>query len=99
MITHLVAFRTRHPVGSAAEAAFLKAGRELAGLPMVHAFKCFRQIGRKCQFTWVFSMEFAGQAEYDAYNAHPVHVQFVETRWKPEVESFLEIDQVEAPEP
>ena len=37
-------------------------------------------------------MEFADAAVYDAYSDHPVHVQFVEERWIPEVEEFMEID-------
>jgi len=39
-------------------------------------------------------MEFASQADYTAYNVHPAHVRFVETRWKPEVTDFLELDYV-----
>ena len=37
-------------------------------------------------------MEFADQAAYDAYNAHPEHTRFVAERWDPEVEDFLEVD-------
>ena len=37
-------------------------------------------------------MEFASQAEYSAYDSHPVHVAFVRDRWVPEVAKFLEID-------
>ncbi len=37
-------------------------------------------------------MEFATRADYETYNQHPVHVGFVEERWKKEVASFLEID-------
>jgi hypothetical protein len=37
-------------------------------------------------------MEFATDAAYAGYNAHPDHVRFVADRWLPEVESFLEID-------
>ena len=39
-------------------------------------------------------MEFADQSAYDRYNFHPDHVRFVEERWIPEVESFLEADFV-----
>ena len=41
-----------------------------------------------------FSMEFADQAAYDIYNAHPDHTAFVQGRWIPEVTKFLEIDYV-----
>jgi hypothetical protein len=37
-------------------------------------------------------MDFADQAAYDGYNAHPRHVAFVRDRWDREVETFLEID-------
>ena len=94
MITHTVAFKTRHPEGSEAEKDFLKAGKALGKLPMVRNFQCFKQVSQKNDFTFGFSMEFKSQFEYDAYNEHPDHVNFVENRWKPEVEQFLEIDYV-----
>ena len=46
----------------------------------------------KNDFAFGFSMEFADQAAYDSYDAHPEHVRFVRERWVPEVEEFLEID-------
>jgi hypothetical protein len=39
-------------------------------------------------------MEFASQHDYDGHNVHTEHVSIVETRWKPEVLEFLEIDYV-----
>ena len=36
----------------------------------------------------------ASQPDYDAYNVHPDHVHFVETRWKPEVLDFIELDYI-----
>ncbi|WP_213644817.1 Dabb family protein [Paenibacillus lautus] len=36
-------------------------------------------------------MMFENEADYEAYNVHPQHVDFVENRWKKEVEQFLEI--------
>ena len=94
MIIHTVAFKTRHEVGSAEEKEFLRAGKALGKLPMVKNFKCYRQVSKKNDFEYGFSMEFKSQFEYDAYNDHPQHVEFVETRWKPEVVKFLEIDYV-----
>ena len=46
----------------------------------------------KNDYDFGFSMEFADQAAYDAYNEHPTHVAFVSDIWIPEVEDFLEID-------
>ena len=37
-------------------------------------------------------MEFVDAAAYDAYSNHPAHVQFVNERWIPEVDEFMEID-------
>lgn len=92
LIRHTVAFRLRHPAGSPAEAEFLAAGLPLAQIPGVERFERLRQISPRNEFRFGFSMEFADQAAYDAYNLHPDHVAFVRDRWTPEVEAFLEID-------
>ena len=92
MIRHTVVFKLKHAVGSAAEAGFLAAGCELAEIPGVENFESLRQVSSKNGFTFGFSMEFADEAAYQGYNEHPEHVRFVEERWKPEVEDFLEID-------
>ena len=93
MIRHTVAFRLRHPIGSTEEQAFLDAAAlELADIPGVERFEQFRQVSAKNDFTFGFSMEFADRAAYDAYNTHSRHVAFVEQRWLPEVDDFLEID-------
>ena len=92
MIRHTVAFRLRHPRGSAEETSFLQAALVLADIDGVQKFEQLNQTSPKNDFTYGFSMEFADQAAYDAYNVHPDHVAFVEGRWVPEVEDFLEID-------
>ncbi len=91
-IRHTVTFRLRHAAGSAEEAAFLAHAAELAVIPGVEAFELLRQVGAKNDFDYGISMEFAGPEQYEAYNAHPDHRRFVEERWKPEVEDFLELD-------
>ncbi len=92
MIRHTVAFRLRHAAGSRHEQDFLAAGRVLAEIPGVERFEQLRQTSPKNDFAFGFSMEFADQDAYDAYNTHPTHVSFVADRWVPEVEDFLEID-------
>ncbi|PZF82579.1 Dabb family protein [Jiangella anatolica] len=92
MIRHTVAFRLRHPAGSAQEQDFLRAALALADIPGVQRFEQLRQTSPKNEFTFGFSMEFADQAAYDGYNEHPVHVAFVADRWAGEVEDFLELD-------
>jgi hypothetical protein len=91
-IRHTVAFGLPFPAGSSEEAAFLARGRELASLPGVEHFAVLRSLGERDDRPWSFSMDFADQAAYDGYNAHPVHRAFVETVWLPTVTSFLESD-------
>jgi Stress responsive A/B Barrel Domain len=94
MIRHTVAFKLKHTKGSDPEAAFLKAAQVLTTIPAVRAFECLRQVGKKNHFDFGFSMEFASQPDFEAYNVHPEHVRFVETRWKPEVLDFIELDYI-----
>ena len=95
MIRHTVVFTLAHPHGSAEEAAFLRDARlALETIPGVEKFEQLRQVSKKNDYRFGFSMEFADQAAYDGYNGHPDHVAFVRDRWIPEVEAFLEIDYV-----
>jgi hypothetical protein len=94
-IQHTVVFRLVHEPGSTAEIEFLASGRAtLTSIPGVTAFAVNRQVSPKSDLAWQFSMVFADHAAYDAYNAHPAHVEFVETRWKAEVDAFQEYDFV-----
>ncbi len=92
MIRHTVVFKLKHPAGSEAEADFLRSIRELAKIPTVRNFECLRQVSPKNDFDFGASMEFADSRDYAAYNDHPDHVRFVQSRWIPEVTEFLEID-------
>lgn len=94
MIRHTVVFRLKHAEGSQAEADFLKEAMVLASIPGVGKFEQLRQVSRKNSCRFGFSMEFADQAAYTAYNDHPDHVAFVRDRWIPEVAEFMEIDYV-----
>ena len=91
-IRHTVTFRLRHVAGSPEEASFLAAAEPLAAVPGVETFEILRQVGAKNSFDYGISLEFADKAAYESYNADPAHVRFVETRWRPEVAEFLEID-------
>jgi len=92
MIRHTVVFTLKHPGGSPEEGKFLEDALVLAEIPGVGTFERLRQVSPKNGFAWGFSMEFADQAAYDVYNAHPEHVAFVRDRWVPEVAEFMEID-------
>ena len=92
-IQHMVIFDLKHKKGSAQADKFLKDGREiLSKIPVVQNFQVFNQVSVKNDYTYGFSMVFAGQSEYTTYNDHPDHVAFVENRWNNEVSRFLEID-------
>jgi hypothetical protein len=92
-IQHMVIFDLKHEKGSALAEKFLKDGEQiLSHLPVVQNFQVFNQVSLKNDYTYGFSMVFAGRQEYDTYNNHPNHLAFVETRWKKEVTRFMEID-------
>lgn len=94
MIRHTVVFTLKHEAGSDPEAAFLEDALVLEAIPGVQKFERLRQVSPKADYAFGFSMEFADQAAYDAYNVHPDHVAFVRDRWVPEVATFQEIDYV-----
>jgi hypothetical protein len=95
MIRHTVIFTLKHAVGSLQEKGFLRDARKaLEAIPGVEKFEALKQVSPKNDYNFGFSMEFADQAAYEAYNAHPKHVAFVRDRWNREVERFLEIDYV-----
>ncbi len=95
MIIHAVTFKLRHRIDSPEEKAFLKAAMALAKLPKVMNFQCYKQISKKNSFDYGLSMTFASQQDYENYNSHPEHIKFVQDRWLPEVDDFLELDYVE----
>jgi len=91
-IRHTVAFTLAHPKGSQRERDFLEAAARLAVIPGVEAFELLAEVSPKNGYRFAISMEFADRLAYDAYNAHPDHVRFVEERWLAEVSDFLELD-------
>lgn len=94
MIRHAAIFRLTHSKGSSDEADFLSALSGLRTIPGVLDFVVSREISAKNPFDFAVSMQFATQADYSAYNDHPQHVAFVQTRWLPEVAAFMEHDTV-----
>ena len=86
-IRHTVSFRLRHPDGSDDERRFLEAAAATLPAdprsPRVDAFEVLDEVSPKNGFRFGFSMEFADQAAYDAYNAHPEHTRFVASAGTP----------------
>jgi len=94
-IIHSVIFNLKYPPDSEETQQFLSDGRRLlSSIPTVENFEVRREVSPKNDYSFGFSMVFADQAAYDAYNEHPVHVDFVTNRWEKEVTEFLEIDYV-----
>ena len=92
MIRHTVVFKLKHAAGSDQEKSFLDTAVKLADIPNVEKFECLRQVSKKNIYTFGLSMEFSSDENYQSYNTHPDHRNFVKTRWIPEVADFLEID-------
>ena len=91
-IRHTVSFTLVHAPGSEGERSFLEAAEQLAAIPGVEAFELLAEVSPKNDYLFGISMEFADRAAYESYNTHPVHVRFVQERWRSEVGEFLEID-------
>lgn len=92
MIRHTVVFKLKHAAGSKEEQDFLQAAQKLAKISTVKNFECLRQVSKKNPYSFGLSMEFTSAGDYQVYNEHPDHVQFVQSRWIPEVTDFMEID-------
>lgn len=94
-IIHTVAFNLMHESNSPEARKFLEDGRRLlSSIPTVQQFEVRKETSSKNDFEYGFSMKFADQAAYDTYNEHPIHVDFVENRWKKEVKDFMELDYI-----
>jgi hypothetical protein len=92
MLEHTVTFRLKHPAGSPEESDFLSAAAELASIQGVQEFQIRRQVSPKNTHTYGITMKFQGAEEFQYYCDHPLHTDFVENRWLPEVEDFQEAD-------
>jgi heme-degrading monooxygenase HmoA len=92
-VLHTVIFDLKHASGSDAARRFIDdARRILTGVPGVRDFQAYRQCSAKNDFQYGFLMKFDTRATFEAYTAHPVHVQFVRERWETEVARFQESD-------
>ena len=93
MIRHTVIFNLKHAHGSLQEKAFLRDAKlALEAIPGVRKFEQLRQVSPNTDYRFGFSMEFDDRKAYDAYDRHPKHVSFVQSRWNREVDEFIEID-------
>ncbi|MGC6455261.1 MAG: family 16 glycoside hydrolase [Coraliomargaritaceae bacterium] len=93
-ITHTVFFKLKHASGSPEALRFYAEAQKLSKIPGVEDFRWVEETSAKNQFDYGLTMQFADQSAYDFYNAHPVHVRFVEEVWIPNVLDFKEVDWV-----
>ncbi|MBC7479662.1 MAG: Dabb family protein [Pseudorhodobacter sp.] len=94
MIRHSALFRLKESKGTEGERSFLAALAALRAIPGVQDFEIAREISPKNPYDYAVSMRFDDQAAYEAYDSHPAHVAFVQSRWVPEVDVFMEHDTV-----
>lgn len=66
--------------------------KKLAAIPGVIGFKVVNEISPKNSYNYGVTMEFENQEAYQAYNSHPMHVDFVQNYWLKMVKDFMEID-------
>ncbi|MGJ8692122.1 MAG: Dabb family protein [Thalassotalea sp.] len=92
MILHTVAFKLKHQQNSVDEAKFITRAKQLADITSVNNFQVLKQISSKNSFDFALSMEFNNNDDYQFYNHHPQHIDFVENYWLKEVVDFIELD-------
>lgn len=88
----LLKFKTN--VTAEEKQAFFIALKDLEQIGGVEKMEISKQISPKNEFEYGFSMEFADEDIYKAYNVHPSHDAFVKNYWLKYVEDFMEIDTV-----
>ncbi|MDD7986539.1 Dabb family protein [Lentisphaera marina] len=91
MITHGVVFTLKTDSPLSREEFFAKA-LKLKKIETVSKFKIVRETSPKNKFEFGLFMKFKSPKEYEYYNNHPDHLDFVQNIWIPNVEDFMEID-------
>jgi Stress responsive A/B Barrel Domain len=94
-IRHAGLLKFKDNVTAEEKHAFFIALKNLEQIVGVEKMEIFKQISSKNKFQYAFSMEFAHEDTYQAYNIHPKHNDFVQNYWLKYVEDFMEIDTVE----
>ena len=92
-LKHMVIFCLKHSTGSPEEKKFLKdIEKTLASIPVVKNFETVRQVSAKNDYEFGIYMEFDSEQDFQKYETHPIHIDFVENRWRKEVKRRLVID-------
>lgn len=92
-IRHMVVFNLKYPKDSPQARAFIQHAREtFAKIPVAqNVMQCY-EVSPKNNYDYGFSFDFMHPQDYETYNLHPLHVQFVKEHWESEVTDFLEVD-------
>ena len=93
-IRHAGLLKFKTDVTAEEKQAFFKALQDLEQIGGVQKMEISKQISSKNKFEFGFSMEFADESIYKAYNIHPLHNAFVQNYWLKYVADFMEIDTV-----
>lgn len=92
MIRHSVIFKLKYADNTPQAKTFFERAALLSQIKGVQGFEILRQVSDKNAFDFGLSMTFASQADYDAYNQDPRHIEFVQQIWLELVDEFMEID-------
>jgi len=97
MITHVVVFWTDKPHGENRDAVLRGARELLPKVPGVLNFQCGTPVPSRRgavddSFAVAIAMQFETQEAADAYQAHPLHQEFVDKYFKPNVTRFVVYD-------
>jgi CMP-2-keto-3-deoxyoctulosonic acid synthetase len=93
-IRHAGLFTFKTNVTEQEKRSFFSALKDLEQIESVKKLEISRQISPKNKFEYGFSMEFANEDIYKAYNIHPQHDAFVQNYWLKYIEDFMEIDTI-----
>lgn len=92
-IRHIVIFNLKYPKGSSeAQAFIIHAKSVLEDIPYADEFMQCLEISPKNKYDYGFAFDFSSKKNYDKYNNHPDHINFVQQCWNNEVTDFMEID-------
>lgn len=97
MITHVVIFWTDKPHAENCDRLLAGAREFLGPIPGVLEYRCGKPVPSPRgvvddSFSVAISMTFVDQAAADVYQAHPLHLKFIEQCVKPYVKRFVVYD-------
>jgi Stress responsive A/B Barrel Domain len=89
---HSVIFSMNENIDALRTKEFIIEAKKLSTISGVLNFKAWKQVSKKNNFQYGLSMEFKSEEDFQIYNNHPIHKDFIDQQWIPCVSDFLEID-------